>query len=164
MTEHEQYDILRDRRPQRERIGCVFLTCIRSDFSFLATTLRYSGIRMLRAESLDEADFMLTVTGGSVFLSDITFPDGTWRDALYMASEMHPRAASLIVADPVDHPFLSDAYARGACGVIWKPFDFSQAIEMIRAIDQAVRDRAIWLAESSVSPKPKNLAYSHLRR
>jgi len=45
---------------------------------------------MHRAETLDEADFLLTVTGATAFVSDVTFPDGTWRDALAMVAEVHP--------------------------------------------------------------------------
>ena len=152
MTEHEQ----RGQRRSPEvplRIECVYLTCFRSEFSFLATTLNYSRVRMLRAESLDEADFLLTVTGATAFLSDTTFLDGTWRDALDMAAEFHPLAASLIVADPVDWQFLSDAYTRGACGVLWKPVDFIQALERIRAADQAARDRATWIEEQPLSER-----------
>lgn len=150
MTEHDQDRS--HRRPEfPPRIECVYLTCFRSEFSFLATTLHFSRVRMFRAESLDEADFLLTVTSATAFLSDTTFLDGTWRDALEMATELHPLAASLIVADPVDWQFLSDAYTRGACGVLWKPVDFIEAIERVRAADQAARDRAVWLAEQPLS-------------
>jgi DNA-binding NtrC family response regulator len=137
MTEHEQ---------QSDRIECVYLTCFRSEFSLLATVLQYSRIRMMRADSLDEADFMLTVTGAGTFLCDVTFADGTWRDALYMAAQTHHHTASLIVADPVDEPFLADAFTRGACAVLWKPFDFMQTIDRIRTLDQAAQDRVAWLA------------------
>jgi len=125
------------------RIACVFLTCFRSDFAFLANLLHYSGIRMHRAETVEEADFLLTVTGSTVFLSDVTFVEGTWRDALAMAGGVHPLVASLIVADPVDWPYLSDAFSCGACAVVWKPVDLNDAIHMIRVADQASRDRAI---------------------
>ncbi len=129
-----------------DRIECVYLTCFCSEFAFLATVLQYSGIRMLHADSLDEADFLLTVTGAGTFLCDVTFADGTWRDALYMAAQTHRHTASLIVAEPVDKPFLSDAFTRGACAVLWKPFNFTQAIDRIRTLDQAAQDRAAWLA------------------
>jgi DNA-binding NtrC family response regulator len=151
MTGHERHSVYREPELPGGRIECVFLTCFRPEFSSLATILQYSGVRMLRADSLDEADFLLTVTGGTAFLSDVTFPEGTWRDALHMAAEMHPRVPSLIVADPVDWPFLSDAFERGACGVLWKPFDSTQALEMILVLHQAARDRAVWLAESSAA-------------
>jgi DNA-binding NtrC family response regulator len=164
MTEHEQYDILREPKLRGGRIKCVYLTCMQSEFSLLATILRCSGIRMLRADSEDEADFLLAVTGGSVFLSDVTFLDGTWRDALHMVAETHPAVPALVVADPVDWPFLSDAYARGACAILWKPFDFVRIIQMIGDMDQAARERAIWLAEVSQSPNAQNLACSHRRR
>jgi hypothetical protein len=59
---------------------------------------------------------------------------------------MHPRPASLIVAEPVHTPFLFDAYERGFLEIIWRPFDYTQAIH---TADQAARDRAIRLANST---------------
>ena len=123
-------------------IDCVFLTCFRSDYSFLATVLRYSGVRLLRAESVEEADFLLTAAGATAILSDVTFSEGTWRDVLQMATELHPLVPLLIVAEPVDVPFLSDCYTRGACGVLWKPLDYLLVIQTVQTLDQAARDRA----------------------
>lgn len=130
-------------------IECVFLTSFRSESSSMATVFQYSGVRLHRADSLEEADFLLTVTGAKVFLADVTFLDGNWRDALGMAAELHRRVTTLIVADPVDSSFLSDACDRGALGVLWRPFDFTRAFEMIHTARQAAEDRAMWLAEVS---------------
>ena len=102
---------------------------------------------MCRAETLEEADFYLTVTGATVLLTDVTFLDGTWRDALRMASETHPRAAAIVVAEAVDYSLLSDAYDRGACGLLWKPVNFLEAIDLIRTLNQAACDRVQWLDE-----------------
>lgn len=134
-----------------QRIECVALTCFTSEFSTLATILGYSGIRLYRAETLEEAGFYLTVTGATVFVTDVTFLDGTWRDALGMAAETHPLVAALVAADGVDGPVVADAQARGACGILWKPIDFIQAIGFIRTANQAACDRAEWLAERSCS-------------
>jgi len=128
--------------PGANRIECVYLTCFRYEFSVLAVVLQYSAIRMHRAETLDEADFLLTVTGSTVLLSDIAFLDGSWRDALIMAGRVHPLVASLIIADPADWPSLADAYDRGACGALLKPIEFVPAIQLIRTLHEAVRDRA----------------------
>jgi DNA-binding NtrC family response regulator len=150
LTTTRRYRVNQEMESQRrERIQCVFLTCFRSDYSFLASVLQYSGIRMHRAETLEEADFLLTVTGGTAFLSDVTFPDGTWREALAMVAEVHPLIPALIVADPVDRQFLTDANARGACGVLWKPIDFNESIRIIRTADEAARDRAFFRGEAS---------------
>ena len=135
--------------PSTDRIGCTYLTCFRSEFCVLATVLHYSGIRMHRAETVEEADFLLTVTGSTVLLSDVTFPDGSWRDCLAMAADVHPVVAALLVADPVDAPFLRDAYSRGSCGVLWKPIDFTESIHLIRTAHDAVRDRASLLRDGS---------------
>ena len=153
MVTTRQCRVDRETESQRpERIECVFLTCFRSDYSFLATVLQYSGIRMHRADTLHEADFLLTVTGGTALLSDVTFPDGTWRDALAMVAEVHPLTPALVVAEPVDSQFLPDVYRRGACGVLWKPIDFIQALGMIRTADQAARDRAFFRGEAGRLP------------
>jgi DNA-binding NarL/FixJ family response regulator len=129
--------------PNGDAIECVFLTCFRSEFSVLAIVLQYSRIRMRQAETLDEADFMLTATASTVLVSDTLFLDGSWRDALRMAVEIHPCVATLVAADPVDSPYLFDAYSRGACGALWKPADFGEAVRLIRSADQASRDRAL---------------------
>lgn len=144
-----QYRVEKEEEPRgTERIDGVFLTCFRSDYSFLASVLQYSGVRMHRAETLEEADFLLTVTGSTVFLSDVTFPDGTWREALAMVAEVHPLTPALVVAEPVDRQYLRDAYLRGACGVLWKPIDFTETIHMIRTANQAAHDRALWRGET----------------
>ena len=130
---------------------CVFLTCFRAPFFVLATTLHYSGVRLHQAASLEEADFLLTVTDAKALLCDVTFPDGDWRDALRMVEQSHRFVPFLIAADPVDAPFLSDACTRGACGILWKPFDFTLAIHTVRAAGQAARDRAALAAESSLA-------------
>lgn len=136
--------------PGENRIDCVYLTCFRSEFSVLAITVQYSGIRLHRAETLEEADFLLTVTGGTVLLTDVAFLDGSWRDALIMAREVHPLAASSIVADSADWPFLEDAYERGACAAIPKPIELTGAIHLIRTLHEAARNRAIVLGGESV--------------
>ncbi len=126
-----------------DRIDCVYLTCFRSDFSFAATVLYYSRIRLHRAETLEEADFLLTVTAATVLLSDMAFLDGSWRDALQMSSEMHSHVATLVVAENVDQPYLPDSEvcASGACGILWKPLVNDRSINLIRAVDEAARNR-----------------------
>lgn len=138
-------------RGQTGRIECVYLTCFRDEFAFTPSILRYSGIRMHRAESIEEADFLLTVTGGTVFLCDAAFPEGTWREALETIAAVHPMAAALVVADPVERPYLADAEA---CGLVWKPWRFVETIELIQAADQAAHDRAAWAVEGARSQKP----------
>jgi DNA-binding NarL/FixJ family response regulator len=124
------------------RIECVYLTCFQPDFSFLATVLYYSRIRMHRAETVEEADFLLTVTGASVLLTDVTFLDGSWRDALRMAADIHPHVAALVAAETVDRPFLLDSGDYGACGILWKPLPNDRTVNLIRTVDEAARNRA----------------------
>jgi DNA-binding NtrC family response regulator len=136
--------------PHAHRIECVYLTCFRPEFSVLAIILHYSAIRMHRAETLEEADFLLTVTGSTVLLSDIAFLDGSWQDALRMAGDVHPLVASTIVADPADLPSLAGACDLGACGTLLKPIDSGPAIQLIRVLHEAVCDRASVLRDDSL--------------
>jgi hypothetical protein len=132
-----------------EAIEAVFLTCFRNEYVFLATVLQYSRIRMHRAETLEEADFLLTVSGSTVLLTDALFLDGTWRDALRMAAEMHPFTGCLVVADAADWRSLGDLYALGGCGALEKPADPIVAIRLIRTVDEAARNRRfIWCHQS----------------
>ena len=122
-------------------IDAVYLTCFDAEFSVLALVLQYSGIRLHRADTLDKADFLLTVTNGTVLISDLLFLDGDWRDALRMVARMHPLVGSLVAADPLDSSSIGDLYDLGGCAAIWKPIDSLRAIEVIRTVDQAARDR-----------------------
>ena len=61
-----------------------------------------------------------------------------------MTSALHPHVAALVAAEPVDRPFLldADAYASGACGILWKPLMTNRTIDLIHAADEAARCRA----------------------
>jgi DNA-binding NtrC family response regulator len=122
-------------------IDCVFLTCFNAEFSFLALVLHYSGIRMHRADTLDAADFLLLVTSATAFLTDVAFLDGSWEDALRMATGTHPQTPAFVVADAADATCLKESYERGACGVLWKPLDIPDVIEAVRTAHQAAQDR-----------------------
>jgi DNA-binding NtrC family response regulator len=125
-------------------IDCVFLTCFESDFQFLANVLPGSGIRMHRAETLEQADFLLTVTGGTVLLTDVSFLDGFWDEAADMLAQSHPLVAFLVIADEVDRQFVSGALHHGACGVLWKPLEWDQLRRFIRVAHEATEERTIW--------------------
>lgn len=145
----------REAQLPRGRAESVFLTGFRSESCFLTTVLHYSGIRVHRADSLEEADFLLTVTESTSFLCDVVFPGGGWRDALLLTGRLHRRIPVLIVAERADEPFLTDANQRGAFGLVWKPFDFARTVDLIRAADQAARERALWIAERK-SPRGRS--------
>ena len=128
----------------KPRIDCVFLTCFDSDFQFLANVVLGSDIRMHHATTLDQADFLLTVTGGKVLLSDASFLDGFWDDAIDMLTRFHPLAGSLVIADKVDRQFVSEAPSHGVCGVLWKPLELGSICRFIRAAHEAAEERLIW--------------------
>lgn len=123
------------------RLHCVFITCFSHDIEFFQRMLSYSEIRIHRAETLDEADFLLTVTGSKVLISDPVFLDGSWVDALEMLSYVHPRSSFVVAADSVDLRFVDDAVDRGACAVLWKPLDLTQLMRLIRTVHEAALER-----------------------
>ena len=131
----------------KHEIDCVFLTCFDSDFYFLANVFPCSEIRMHRAETLEQADFLLIVTGGTVLLTDVSFLDGFWGDAVDMLAQFHPLVAFLVIADGVDRQFVSEAPRRGACGVLWKPLEFIEVRRSIRTAHEASGERVIWQQE-----------------
>jgi DNA-binding NtrC family response regulator len=124
-------------------IDCVFLSSLPCEFTFLRNILGVAGIRLHHAESLEQADFLLTVTESTVLLTDLVFADGTWHDAVEVLGARHPLAPVLLAADPIDRPLLGDLFDRGACGVIWKPFEFETSRKLIRAVHEASKERQI---------------------
>lgn len=132
-------------------IDCVVLTSFDSEFSFLCNVFRPSGIRMHHAESLEKADFLLTVTESTVLLTDVTFADGRWENALSLLCDSYPLVTMLVIADRVDCPYLKDLFPRGACGVLWKPFDFEAARKQIRAVHEASKERRVLAREDSAT-------------
>ena len=145
-------------RPQRRNspidlyIDCVVLSSFESEISFLRNVFRTSGIRVHHAASLVEADFLLTVTGSTVLLCDVIFDGGYWHGALDLLAQSHPLVTMLVIADPVDRPFLEGVFARGACGIIWKPFEFAPVMRQIRTVHEASKERRA-LAEETANSK-----------
>lgn len=143
------------KRPMRRKqpidlfIDCVVLSSFESECSFLQNVFRTSGIRVHHAESLDQADFLLTVTGSTVLLSDVIFEGGYWHGALGLLRKSHPVVTMLVIADPVDRPFLADIFSQGACGVIWKPFQFESVMKQIRAVHEASKERRALVEEDA---------------
>jgi DNA-binding NarL/FixJ family response regulator len=132
---------------------CMLLSSFDSEFTFLRNICGTTGIRMHHARSIDETDFLLTVTGGMVLLSDVIFEGGYWQDAASLLAESHPLVSMLVVADPVDEPFLSDLYDRGACGVIWKPFEYALLIRQLQSAYDAATER-IAMQREAISRGP----------
>lgn len=124
-----------------ESADCVFLTCFEFEFGFLSTLLRHSGVRLHLAGMLEQADFLLTVTGATVLLCDAVFLDGAWTDCVEMLAHFHPRVSLLVIAEKVDEQFVSDASARGACAVCWRPLGYSAMCYSIRSAREASTKR-----------------------
>lgn len=128
-------------------VDCVFLSCFDHNACFLASMLRAGGIRLHRACTVGMADFLLLATRGTVLVSDTTFLDGSWEDALAMTRTVHPLVATVICADLVDAEFVARAQERGAFAVLWRPVEIEQLRSRIRAADEVTRERRLWLAE-----------------
>src|SRR5579864_4332134 len=94
-------------------IDCVFLTCFNSEFQVFAVLLGHSGVRMHCADTLEQADFLLSVTGAKVLLSDAVFLDGTWYEAAQMLADVHSSVTLVVVLDEVEEVFWADALHRG---------------------------------------------------
>jgi DNA-binding NarL/FixJ family response regulator len=58
-----------------------------------------------------------------------------------MIREHHPMVSMLVMADPVDGPFLEGALNLGICGIVWKPIPFDVAPRLIRTAHEACCDR-----------------------
>jgi DNA-binding NtrC family response regulator len=142
------------KRPADLYVHCVVLSSLRSEFTFLKNVFRLTGLRMHYAETLEEADFLLTVTDSTVLLSDVLFEGGCWQAALQMLHERHQLVPMLVIADPADRPFLKDLFERGACGVVWKPVDFDAARKLIRTLHEASKERRLWLEETAQQHTP----------
>ncbi|MGA7238167.1 MAG: hypothetical protein WBY44_20950 [Bryobacteraceae bacterium] len=149
--------LVRQKQPIDQFIDCVLLSSFEGESSFLRNVFRTAGIRVHHAESISEADFLLTVTGSTVLLSDVIFEGGFWHSAFGLLDKGHPLVPMLVIADPVDRPFLGDVYSRGACGVIWKPFQFGSVTRQLRAAHEASKERRTLLEESlSKMRRPAN--------
>ncbi len=128
--------------PQRNwrRRECVFLTCFEQEFHFLAALLRSGGVYMQRADTVEEADFLLTVSEAHVLLCDVAFLDGTWREAAAMLSSVHPGVPLIVVADSSEAlETLIPLYPQ-VHSVIRKPISFTS---LRRAICAAQADALV---------------------
>jgi DNA-binding NtrC family response regulator len=132
-------------------INCVVLGSPRAEFTFLHNVFGPVGIRMYHAECLDQADLLLTVTDSTVLLSDVVFEGGSWHDALSLLSQRHPLVTMLVIAEHADSPLLGDLFSRGACGVIWKPFEFTAVRRLIRTVHEASKERRALQEERSMA-------------
>jgi DNA-binding NtrC family response regulator len=105
------------------------------------------GIRLHCACTVEMADFLLVATRGTVFVSDATFLDGSWHDALAMIRSVHPLVATLISADLTDCQFVVSANECGAFDVLWRPLELDRLRSSIRAAHELTSERSQWAAE-----------------
>ncbi len=136
--------------PAVDHFDCVVLTAFDSEFISLRNFFGLIGIRIHHAQTLEQADFLLLTTGATVLLCDVAFVEGTWRSALDLLRDTHPMAALLILADPVDGPYLLDALALGACTILWKPLRFDEARRLVRTAHEAACERRLLLSPDAL--------------
>lgn len=135
-------------------IDCVILSAFDSVFTFMRNIWALAGIRTHHAKTLEQADFLLLATDATVLLSDIATGECSWRSALQMIGDHHPVVTMLVIADPLDAPFLEDAPGLGVCGIIWKPIQFDSATKLTRIAHQASLDRRLSRENLSKLPTP----------
>ena len=140
-------------QPSDLRIDCVVLSSSRSEFTFLRNVFGPT-IRMHHAESVDQTDFLLTVTESTVLLSDTVFASGSWHTALSLLSDHHRAVTMIVIADPADQPSLGDLYSRSACGVLWKPFQYEAVRRLVRAAHEASWERRVLQEETFIPDGP----------
>lgn len=128
-------------------VNGVFLSCFDQDVRFFTSMLCIEGIRLHCACTVEMADFLLLATRGTVFVSDTTFLDGSWQDALAMIRTVHPLVATLICADLADRQFVAGAHERGAIDVLWRPLELDRLRSSIRAAHELTSERSLWAAE-----------------
>jgi DNA-binding NtrC family response regulator len=133
------------------RIDVVLLTAFDDEFTFLKNVLGFAAIRVHRADCIEQADFLLLVTEASVLLSDVAMVDCSWRCALHLIRKRYPLVSPIVIADPIDYPFLHDAFRLGSCGVLWKPIEFGLATRMIWAAREASMERRLLREEARMS-------------
>ncbi|HUK17459.1 MAG TPA: hypothetical protein VLW65_13635 [Bryobacteraceae bacterium] len=135
-------------------IECVVLTAFDCEFAFLRNICGRVGIRLHHASTLEQADFLLMATEAGVLVSDAAGVDCSWRGALDLIGARYPLVAMLVVADPLDAPFVEDACRLGVCGVLWKPVRLDAASRLIRTAYQAWEDRLLLREESGIAACP----------
>jgi DNA-binding NtrC family response regulator len=128
-------------------VDCVFLSCFDHDVLFFASLLGQAHIRVHHASTLELADFLLLATGATVLLTDATFLDGSWVEALALARKFHPLAATLLCADSSDRKFIASAGELGALDVLWRPVGVERLRASIWTAHQIAMERHRWQSE-----------------
>jgi DNA-binding NtrC family response regulator len=118
-------------------IDCVFLTCLDDDFDLFGGLLRVSGIRLHRADTVEVADFLLTVTEATVLLSDMLFLDGAWDTAADMIGSFHPGVSLLIALDERTSELPSGALRRAVYELVSRPMRLTPLRQAIQAAHRA---------------------------
>ena len=130
-------------RESRETgIRCVFLTCFDADFRIFAQLLRFGGIRMYRADTIGEADFLLTVTESRVFLCDTVFLDGTCVLAAEMIRTVHPTVGFVLVSADADDACWDEAL-RLSILTVRRPLRMDELRHAIRRAHEITEER-LW--------------------
>ncbi|HZT31499.1 MAG TPA: hypothetical protein VFA33_16540 [Bryobacteraceae bacterium] len=102
---------------RRPGIHCVFLTCFDAEYQVFAELLRYFGIRLYAADTVEKSDFLLTVTEATVLLCDTLFLDGDCDSAVDMLAAFHPHVSLVLIADEADRARWPKAFRCRACGL-----------------------------------------------
>jgi DNA-binding NarL/FixJ family response regulator len=124
-------------------VDCVVLSCFVDDIHFLAPLLGLGRIRVHRADTLEEADFLITATAATVLATDLFFLDGSWRHALEMLRRAHPLIATIVLADAGHGAELSQGAEFGVFAICPKPLKLEPLRAAIQQAHQATLDRIV---------------------
>jgi len=98
----------------------------------LQASLSASGFDVTVAATTDEALTALEAGGQDLVVSDLLMPGGGGRRILETVSEMASPPPVLVVTGRAEDAVVSDLLARGAAGVLAKPFSLRALVQTVR--------------------------------
>ena len=108
--------------------------------SELARIMRPTGVSILSAYSLGEADRLLASTPASVVLVDKDLPGGGWKEMVAVLEELEPRPVLVVTGLLADYRLWAEVLNRGGFDVLPRPM---QSVETRRTLMCAYRESRV---------------------
>jgi DNA-binding NtrC family response regulator len=89
--------------------------------------------RLNAFETVDEVKTVIRRTRVPVILTEVTLPDGTWRDLLHATEDLRPRPILIVTCKSPDDRLWAEALSCGAYDVLAQPFDPCEVNHVIRS-------------------------------
>lgn len=109
--------------------------------------LQQAGYTALDTADARQADVLLRYRRFALIITDVVMPHLTGLQVLELAKRHSPDAQVLLISAYTSRNMVAEAMAKGACGMIEKPFDNQHLLSAVR---EALR-RARWNPESGAS-------------